>query len=115
MQLKDVTVEMVIYCKTVFIWSHGPCVDAAAHRSNTSCRASVLVFFTKEGGKKIAFSDRFTIIWPKVRVDENCITSNSLIACCLIIVVILLRRYSIEITEKQEHCYSELAGKNKRL
>lgn len=52
MQLKDVTVEMVIYCKTVFIWSHGPCVDAAAHRSNTSCRASVLVFFTKEGGKK---------------------------------------------------------------
>lgn len=68
---------MVIYCRTVFIWSHGPCVDAAAHRSNTSCRASVLIFFTEEGGKKkIAFSDRFTIIWPKVRVDENCMNSG---------------------------------------
>lgn len=67
---------MVIYCKTVFIWSHGPCVDAAAHRSNTSCRASVLIFFTEEGGGEIAFSDRFTIIWPKVRVDENCMNSG---------------------------------------
>lgn len=80
MQLKDVTGEMVLYCKTAFIWSHGPCVDAAAHRSNTSCRASVLVFFTEEGGgkkKKTAFSDRFSVIWPKVRVKENCMNSGT--------------------------------------
>lgn len=43
---------MVVYWKTVFIWSHGPCVDAAAHRSNTSCRATVLVFFTEVGRRK---------------------------------------------------------------
>lgn len=51
MQLRDRSAEMVIYCKAVVIWSHGPCVDAVAHRSNMSCRASVLVFFTEERGE----------------------------------------------------------------
>lgn len=34
------------YRKTVIIWSHGLSVDAAPHRSTTSCKASVLVFLT---------------------------------------------------------------------
>lgn len=70
-------VETVTYCKTLSIWPHGPCVEVAALRSNTSCKASVLVFLTEEAReKKIVFGDRFTIIWPKMRVDENCTCSG---------------------------------------
>lgn len=65
---KYVLLEIVVnYCKTVIIWSHGPSVDAAAHRSTTSCKASVLVFLTGQKKKYI-----FYIICPKMRVDENC-------------------------------------------
>lgn len=69
-------VETVIYSKTLSIWPHGPSVDVAAHRSTTSCKASVLVFLTEEARKKRVFGDRFTIIWPKMRVDENCTCSG---------------------------------------
>lgn len=39
----------------------------------------MLVFLTEEGGGgagEIAFSGRFTVIWPKVTVDENCMNSG---------------------------------------
>lgn len=38
----------VSYRKTLIICSQGPSVETAAHRSTTSCTASVLVFLTEE-------------------------------------------------------------------
>lgn len=69
---KYVLLEIVVnYFKTVIIWSHGPSVDAAAHRSTTSCKASVLVFLTGQKKKSLQRLT-FYIICPKMRVDENC-------------------------------------------
>lgn len=61
------------YFKTAIIWSHGPSVEAAAHRSTTSWKASVLVFLTGQNKKKKKnlFRHRFSVICPKVGVEEN--------------------------------------------
>lgn len=49
----------------------------------------------------------------KIARVQDVFTTSPLMACSVIIVVILLCRYSIEITEKRDRCYSELAAKNK--